>query len=127
MSDAMVSDAASLVAGLEDYGQVVNNSCTEWARSYLCLYYRKLHGKSLKQSFTSFADSSIGEAGVKKFSEAHISEDDEDTDDQNGEGGEHETKANDDSENNETEKAAGEKIEVDIDSAHNIKRENVCV
>ena len=70
---------------------------------------------------------SIGEAGVKTFSEAHIFEDDEDTDDQNGDDGEDKTKASDVSEDDEMVKAAEEIIGLDNDSDHGIKQEKACV
>ena len=46
ISDAMESDGASLVAGLEDYAGREWSSCNEWVRSYLHIYYRRLCGKS---------------------------------------------------------------------------------
>ena len=47
IADAMTSDAARLVEGLEVYGLMSTDLIELWARSYLYIYYRRLIGKQM--------------------------------------------------------------------------------
>ena len=80
ISNAMQSDAARLVEGLNKYSEMNIECCNEWIRSYLYMYYRRQGGNSLFQDLGRYwTNILLGEAVAKKFSEAVLQDEDKTT------------------------------------------------